>query len=129
MAENPVSALQTLVVGCGECGSRIAATFDKMPSFLKHRAWHLYPFRCAAIDTDRAILTSLPKDWNWREPLDIHIIPLAPPETVVQRVLKKPADVVDAPLLNATTKGAKSGAGGVVNQRKWHTFKPNTLVS
>ncbi len=69
----------------------------------------MYPFRCAAIDTDKAIVTSLPKDWNWREILDIHIIPPASPETVYRRILKKkPADSSSKEWRNR----GKSGAGG-----------------
>lgn len=111
MAEITASDLQTCVVGCGECGSRIAATFDKTPSFLKHRAMHLYPFRCASVDTDKSIPISLPKDWDWRELEDIHIMPLASPETVYRRILKKPADVA-SPFYKRYAERAKSGAGG-----------------
>ncbi len=109
MLDSVGSDLQICVVGCGECGSRIAAYFDKMPSFLQHRAWHLYPVRCAAIDTDSSIPISLPKPpWNWSEVEDIHIIRSATPEVVYQRVLKKSAEGAYEALLER----AQSGAGG-----------------
>ena len=90
MSEFIAGALQSCVVGCGQCGSRIAAFFDKTPSFLKHRAWELYPIRCAAIDTDPSLQNSLVQPpWNWQEINDIHSgIPLASRETVFQRIFK-----------------------------------------
>jgi hypothetical protein len=94
MSQTVAGFLQCCVVGCGECGSRIAAFFDKTPTFLKHRSWELYPVRCAAIDTDPSIQTSLVKPpWNWLEIEDIHSgIPLASQETIFTRIFKKKAD-------------------------------------
>ena len=37
---------QVRVIGCGECGAKIAAVFDKKPSFLPRRTEDLYPIRC-----------------------------------------------------------------------------------
>lgn len=109
MAEHiSASELQTCVVGCGECGSRIAAYFDKMPSFLQHRVWHLYPVRCAAIDTDPSIERSLPMQWDWQQKEDIHIIPLASFDAVCRRILGKPSGEG----IEKIYERMKSGAGG-----------------
>ena len=89
-AEQIASSLQTCVVGCGQCGSRIAAYFDKTPFFLARRAWHLYPVRCFSLDTDPGLAISLTKPpWNWHDIQNIRTIPLVPSETMVQRIFKK----------------------------------------
>jgi hypothetical protein len=111
MSANTPSFLQTCVVGCGECGSRIAAYFDKMPSFLQHRDPDHYPFKCAAIDTDLALPTSLSKPpWNWREIEDIHLIESATAETIDKRIFPDQATAVVSP--GQSVRGAKSGSGG-----------------
>jgi hypothetical protein len=111
MSANTTSFLQTCVVGCGECGSRIAAYFDKMPSFLQHRATHLYPFRCAAIDTDLALTTSLRKPpWNWREIEDIHLIQSATAEIIDKRIF--PDSSTSSAIPSHSVRGGKSGSGG-----------------
>lgn len=105
--EDVAGRLQTCVVGCGQCGSRIAAYFNKTPSFLGLRLWHLYPIRCFAIDTDPGLEISLVKaPWNWHDTQDIRIIPLVTPEIMMQRISKKP-------LRGASDDGYKrpSGAG------------------
>ena len=85
--------LQSCVIGCGQCGSRIAAFFDKTPTFLKHRSWQLYPVKCAAVDTDPGIETELTRPpWNWQEREDIHGIPLASSESVFKRIFKTKAE-------------------------------------
>jgi len=102
-------SLQICVVGCGECGSRIAAFFDKIPSFLEHRTWQWYPVRCAAIDTNPSIQNQLPRSpWNWHELEDIHILPLTAPDVLFQRIFGKVPE-------NERVKEyvrEKSGAGG-----------------
>ncbi|MFH0846579.1 MAG: hypothetical protein V1894_00775 [Chloroflexota bacterium] len=102
-------ALQICVVGCGECGSRIAAYFDKMPSFLQHRTWRWYPVRCAAIDTDPSIQRQLPRPpWDWHQIEDIHILPLASPEVLFERVFSNSPQAG----WNTLPTREKSGAGG-----------------
>lgn len=109
---SPQSHLQACVVGCGQCGSRIAAFFDKTPSFLKYRSYELYPVRCAAIDTDPGIPTSLTMPpWNWQEPQDIHTgIPLAVKDKVIERIFKTKRDIKALQKVERD-KGLKGQAG------------------
>jgi hypothetical protein len=83
----PLDSAQTCIIGCGGCGSQIAAYFDKTPSFLIHRPWQMYPFRCAAMDTAQKMeeILLLPP-WDWHNKEDIHIIPTATEDSVIKRI-------------------------------------------
>jgi hypothetical protein len=103
---------QTCVIGCGGCGSQIAAFFDKIPSMLLHRPWHLYPIRCAAIDTAQnmdMILSKPPFNWHNRE--DIHILPTASDESVYRRIAEKKTVDREDSVYRSLQQRMRSGAG------------------
>ena len=112
MSDYTAKSVQTCVIGCGGCGSQIAAYFDKIPSILKHRAWRLYPIRCAAIDTAQGMENILAKSpWYWHEKEDIHIIPTASQDSVYRRITGKgKADSSDS-VFKTLQKRWRSGAG------------------
>lgn len=86
---------QVRVIGCGQCGGRIAAIFDKKPSFLPRRTEDLYPVRCAVIDTDRSVIDELQSNWGWHSVEDIHILPVASSSTLASRILAG-SDITDS---------------------------------
>jgi hypothetical protein len=81
---------QVRVVGCGECGAKIASIFDKKPSFLPRRTEDLYPVRCVIVDTDPDVEREVQKeDWRWQTVTDIHILPVASSSVLTKRILGK----------------------------------------
>ena len=87
------SSWQVRVIGCGECGAKIAAMFDKKPSFLPRRTEDLYPVRCAIIDTDGSVVDVVSrKEWGWNSFEDIHILPVAPSSILTDRILHQHID-------------------------------------
>lgn len=75
-----------LVVGSGQCGGRITATFDKKPRFLKSRREDYYPISCFVFDTDLAIKGELIEKRGFK-PDNILILRSARAEDIVNFIL------------------------------------------
>ena len=81
-------AWQVRVIGCGECGAKIAAIFDKKPSFLPRRTEDLYPVKCAIVDTDPSVIDVVQRsEWGWHSEEDIHILPVASSSLLASRIM------------------------------------------
>lgn len=84
MDEEKYSAL---VIGCGQCGARIAATFDKKPRFLRSRREDYYPISCFVFDTDPEIKNDLTENWSFVSKDNIMILPSASEKDVESSIL------------------------------------------
>ena len=87
---------QIRVIGCGECGAKIASIFNKKPSFLPRRTEDIYPVRSAIVDTDRSVIDVVQrKEWGWQSEEDIHILPVASSSVLASRIVGGSNNIVD----------------------------------
>ena len=68
-----------LLVGCGEAGSRLAATFRLKPEFVAARSPELYPVRAIVMDSQTDLPNRMEERFGWKEPgVQISFIPTPP---------------------------------------------------
>ena len=110
MEEEKYSAL---VVGSGQCGGRIAATFNKKPNFMKTRREDYYPISCFVFDTDPSIKDELTEKMGFS--LDnIFILSSASEEEIVEFILGKKVEEEKEGIIPGTVKRIKqAGIGGM----------------
>ena len=111
----PGTATKVRIIGCGQCGSQVAATFvGWKPDYVPTAREEFYPLRAVAFDTHEAIANILSEQWRWEEPDSIYVLPMPSTQYLTAKVMGDKDIASERQIGSALmSQQAAGGVGGV----------------